>query len=81
MSAREMFEKLDYVYSKNNSMLTYSKDDGGYISQISFIEVGHRIRFKEWEEYNNNETQGVFQIYMDELKAIQQQIKELGWEE
>lgn len=77
-SAREMFEELGYKKT-NSNLLTYRSDDGGYIKQIMFSEVGHRIIFREWEEYNNYQPQGQFTVYPYLLQAINQQIKELNW--
>ncbi len=34
---------------------------------------------KEYEEYNDNQPQGRTIMYMDMLKAINQQCKESGW--
>lgn len=78
MSAKEMFEELGYELIKRN-VLTYRKDDGGYITQIMFCEPAHRIIFREWEEYENYEPQGQFTVYTDLLQAINKQIEELGW--
>lgn len=77
-SAEEMFEKLDYKLIKNIPLI-YKRNDGGYITTIAFIEVFKRIIIEEYEEYNDNQPQGATVIYMDTLKAINQQCKELGW--
>lgn len=37
------------------------------------------LNIEEYEEYNDNRPQGATAIYMDTLKAINQQCKELGW--
>lgn len=50
------------------------------ISQcLLFFEVGKLIIIEEYEEYNDNQPQGHTIMYMDMLKAINQQCKELGW--
>lgn len=77
-SAKEMFEELGYEKT-NSNLLTYRREDGGYIKQIMFSEVGHRIIFRGLEEYNYYQPQGQFTIYSDLLQAINQQVKELGW--
>lgn len=77
-SAEEMFEKLDYKLIKNIPLI-YKRNDGGYITMLTFIEVFKRIIIEEYEEYNDNQPQGATAIYMDTLKAINQQCKELGW--
>ena len=78
-SAKEMFEDLGYEYKYLNSVIRYTKNDGGYVQQIIFYEFGHRIRFREWEEYNNFEPQGQSTIYIEHLQAINKQVEELGW--
>ena len=78
-SAKEMFEDLGYEYKYLNSVIRYTKNDGGYVQQIIFYEFGHRIRFREREEYNNFEPQGQSTIYIEQLQAINKQVEELGW--
>ncbi len=78
LSAEEMFEELGYKLIKNTPLI-YKKDDGGYITMINFFDVCKRIVIEEYEEYNDNQPQGTTVIYMDTLKAINQQRKELGW--
>lgn len=78
-SAEEMFEELGYKLIKNTPYLIYKRDDGGYITMLSFIDTCKRIFIEEYEEYNDNQPQGSTVIYMDTLKAINQQCKELGW--
>lgn len=79
LSAEEMFEELGYKLIKNTPYSIYKRDDGGYITTLSFIDTGKRIVIEEYEEYNDNQPQGTTVIYMDTLKAINQQCKELGW--
>lgn len=78
LSAEEMFEESGYKLIKNTPLI-YKKDDGGYITMINFFDVCKRIVIEEYEEYNDNQPQGTTVIYMDTLKAINQQCKELGW--
>ena len=78
MSAKELFEKLGYERLGIDTV-KYRSDDGGYIKEIIFFEIGRRIVFREWEEYNNNEPQGQFTMYSDLLEAINKQVSELGW--
>lgn len=78
-SAKEMLEELGYKYKKQDSIITYTLDNGGYVQQIIFYEIGHRIRFREWEEYENYEPQGESTIYMEHLQAINKQVEELQW--
>lgn len=72
MTAREMFESLGYKYSKDhddNEMIEYYKFDGTtidfWIREREFIAL----------EYGEDPKS----ITVDEFKAIQQQLKELGW--
>lgn len=78
LSAEEMFEELGFKLIKNTPLI-YKKDDGGYITMINFFDVCKRIVIEEYEEYNDNQPQGTTVIYMDTLKAINQQCKELEW--
>lgn len=78
MTAKEMFERLGYE-RLGRDIVKYRSNDGGYIQEIIFFEIGRRVVFREWEEYNNNEPQGQFTMYIDLLQAINQQVKELGW--
>lgn len=79
MKAKEMFEKLGYEYENLNDVIRYTKNDGGYVQQIIFYSLGRRIRFREWEEYENFEPQGQSTIYIEHLQAINKQCEELGW--
>jgi len=74
-----MFEKLGYEFRDRNGVFSYLKNDGGYVQEILFYEIGKRIRFREWEEYENFEPQGQSTIYIEHLQAINKQISELGW--
>ena len=47
-SAKEQIEELGYEYENLNGVIRYTKNDGGYVQQIIFYEIGHRIRFREW---------------------------------
>lgn len=72
MSAKEMFESLGYKYSKDhddNEIIEYYKFEG---TIISFWIREREFIASECGEYPIN-------ITVDEFKAIQQQLKELGW--
>ena len=77
--AREMFKKLDF-YVISEKPLIYRQDDGGYITEYLFNQITQGVQIKEYEEYNNNLPQGGTSMYIEHIKAIQQQIKELNWE-
>lgn len=67
MTAREMFEELGYRYSKSEMIIEYSHFD----NCIAFW-----IKQREFYAACGNESKD---IDVDEFKAIQQQLKELGW--
>ena len=70
ISAREMFKSLGYEYSKerdNNEIIEYCKGETSI-----FFWIGAR----EFCAFESGELKC---ITVDEFKAIQQQLKELGW--
>lgn len=70
MNAREMFKRLGYEYSKerdNNEIIEYCKGETSI-----FFWIGAR----EFCAFEYGELKS---ITVDEFKAIQQQLKELGW--
>lgn len=72
MNAREMFKSLGYEYCKyydRNKIIQYynEKED----IQFLFWIVEQEFSVSEYGELKN--------ITVDEFKAIQQQMKELGW--
>lgn len=77
-SAKEMFEDLGYE-KVSDIPICYRFDDGGYINLIEFIDTKQEIMFTEYEEYNENKPQGSFFLNKSELKAINKQVEELGW--
>lgn len=79
MTAKEMFAEAGFELIKNVPCLSYKRDDEGYITMLTFFEVGKLIIIEEYEEYNDNQPQGRTIMYMDMLKAINQQCKESGW--
>lgn len=73
ISAREMFEKLGYEcyecestiqYLENNEIVSKSKE-------ITFLLLSHSFYAQHYFNPLN--------VTVDEFKAIQQQMKELGW--
>ena len=75
MSAREQFEKLNYFQSSedNEDELVYnlnSEDIENY-RYISFHKIFKYIEMDDWT--------GAFQLSTVELKAINKQIEDLGW--
>lgn len=82
MSAKEMFEKLGYEETLNNEYTL------SYTAKF-FISDKHRIEFfKNTNQfichcYSDSPFEPVkpFEVDMEELQAINQQVKELGWYE
>lgn len=70
MNAREMFEKLGYGYRELDD------DDVFQYSRANSIVIRF---YKKEREFCSVEFFGPKNINMDEFKAIQQQLKELGW--
>lgn len=71
MIAREIFEKLGYKYSKyrdRNQMIEYRKEDS---TSVLFWIKERVFSVSEYCEPKN--------ITVDEFKAIQKQMEELGW--
>lgn len=89
MTAKEMFDKLGYEYTTSNEPATeeypeelryivYSKETEPYLEkqiELIWFDVGMEEFYKQTKECKT--TTG---IRLQEYKAIQQQIKELGWE-
>ena len=71
MSAKEMFEELGYIWNENNDYIKYKKVYWEFI----FPQVKNVYFWKGLKEisvfYNT--------IDLQEFKAIQKQIEELGW--
>ena len=70
MTAREMFESLGYEYCKfydRNKIIQYYNE---------------KVRFLFWiaeQEFSASEYGELKNITVDEFKAIQKQMEELGW--
>ncbi len=73
MTAREMFEKLGYTRNLSSGKLIYTKVLKG---MYRYIEITFDLTKKEIELYDDHEA---ITINKALLKAIQQQLKELGW--
>nr|DAG47707.1 MAG TPA: Thaumarchaeal output domain 1 [Caudoviricetes sp.] len=73
MTAREMFEKLGYTRNLDSKKLIYAKELKG---MFRYLEITFDLTEKEVELYDDHEA---YTINNALLKAIQQQLKELGW--
>lgn len=75
LTAREMFEKLNYFQSSedNEDELVYNlmSNDVEKYRYISFHIIFRYIEMDDWT--------GNFQLSLMELQAINKQISELGW--
>lgn len=72
MKAREMFEALGYEYCKY-----YDRD-----KIIQYYNEKEDVQFLFWiveQEFSVSEYGELKNITVDEFKAIQKQIEELGW--
>lgn len=71
MNAREMFKSLGYecskYYDRNKIIQYYNEED----VQFLFLIAEQEFSVSEYGELKN--------ITVDEFKAIQQQMEELGW--
>ena len=71
MTAIEMFKKLGYKYNKyrdRNRMIEYRKEDS---TSVLFLIKESKFSVSEYCETKD--------ITVDEFKAIQKQMEELGW--
>lgn len=73
MTAREMFEKLGYTRNLDSKKIIYAKELKG---MFRYLEITFDLTEKEVELYDDHEA---YTINNALLKAIQQQLKELGW--
>lgn len=73
MTAREMFEKLEYTRNLDSKKLIYTKALKG---TYHCFEITFDLTEKEVELYDDHEA---YTINNDLLKAINKQAKELGW--
>lgn len=77
MTAKEMFEKLGYKYIEHVEKLY---GDIQYNKQFEFAEITIYFNNKNKEvEFSSDVVDIVINIDLEELKAINKQIEELGW--
>ena len=95
MSAKEMFEKLGYEYSYDDGFIEYLKGspipdriNTVYIvfTRISFNKMDRDVFIYDFNKdalcldyIPRKNTNGSFTFTAEEIQAINQQIKELGW--
>lgn len=73
MTAKEMFEKLGYEHEEYGDIIKYTYKGNYADVYIFFHKQIHQIEF-------NSDKDIYFNFDMKELKAINKQIEELGWE-
>lgn len=73
MNAKEMFEKLGYTRNLDSKKIIYAKELKG---MFRYFEITFNLTEKEVELYDDYDA---YTINKALLKAIQQQLKELGW--
>lgn len=74
MSAKEMFRKLGYKYIKRDFEIIYQYTKNEYIEDYRYIKFdikNKKIELCDW--------QSEFNLSLEELKAINKQVEELGW--
>ena len=81
MSAKEMFEKLGYIYKKCNSFIEYTKNYLGQEKCITFWLDIKKIDFEFEHDDGYDWKYLAFESTIEELQAINQQVEELGWNE
>lgn len=72
MNAREMFERLGYMFIKTSISIYYVNDSDDEYKSVEFYYSDHT--FKVADDYNVP-----VRIGSALFDAIQQQMKELGW--
>ena len=73
MSAKEMFEKLDYIQDLDN---TYNV---GYFKRIADTKLRTITFIKDYRYMTFIDTDNNCSLTLQELKAINKQVEELGW--
>lgn len=77
MSAKEMFEELGYVYSKDEEGIYYLKY---FIETNCYMKIEFIFELKDIFIYLENNASNVYtSICLQELRAINKQVEELGW--
>ena len=75
MSAKEMFEKLDYSWKEESSYISFTKV---YWKHWIFKSKTTICFWKLFQNVSIYEPSGI-DLSLDELQAINKQVEELGW--
>ncbi|MBR1386415.1 MAG: hypothetical protein IJ568_06265 [Bacilli bacterium] len=81
MTAKEMFEKLNYIlYEENDINISYRKYPDTKIDDLTYQEIffNKQSQFIVIVEYNSEGMEEKFTT-LKELQAINKQVEELGW--
>lgn len=84
MKAEKMFEKLGYELDEQEDYLVYWKESPNQVINRNFaqneIQIEFNLHYKTIEKrelFDTDENSNI--ITLKELKAINEQVKELGW--
>ena len=75
MSAKEMFEELDFKWKETKDVIEYSRSS---FKHFTFLAKEKIIFYKD-DYFRFFHLDGVFSIHKDLLQAIYKQAEELGW--
>jgi len=80
MTAREMFEKLNYyqITGMRKMPIIYQNTTPAYKTTIEFNEYADTLKIIKFDTVMNNH-KVITRISLEELQAINMQINELGW--
>ena len=80
-TAREMFEDLGYSYFENDYIISYQN----YSEERKFVEFTKKYQSNTWKKDTKitmgDDSEEGTELSLEEIKAIQKQIEELGWNE
>ena len=81
MTAKEMFEALDYKQTINNDNLIKYKDDSHGDGDYVYVSFNHMWKQYEVGYYDGYETKTKqpTEVTIKEHEAITKKMKELGW--
>lgn len=75
MSAKEMFEKLNFKWKESKEVIEYSRSSFKHFTFLS----KEKITFYKDDYFGYFNLEGIFSINKDLLQAINKQCEELGW--
>lgn len=75
MSAKEMFEQLDFKWKETKDVIEYSKSS---FKHFTFLQKEKIIFYKD-DYFRQFYLDGVFNINENLLQAVNKQVEELNW--